>query len=153
MAKMAETKSPKAKNLSARLAAVQGVYQSIHNVQPLQSVFDEYLMHRKEPPTDDDEKMVKPDGTLLKQILLGIQERREDLDAMIKSSLNKPEKEPEPLLYSILLCGAWELLGNTEVDAPIIINDYLNVTHSFYEHGEVKLVNAVLDSLAKTIRA
>ncbi len=151
--KIAETTSPKAKNLSARLAAVQGVYQSIHNGQPLPSVFDEYLIHRNPPPVDDEEQqLVQPDGVLLKQILHGIDERRADLEAMIKASLTNPEKMPEPLLHAILLCGAYELIGNAGTDAPIIINDYLNVTHSFYEHGEVSLVNAVLDSIAKNLR-
>ena len=151
---MAETNSPKAKNLSARLAAVQGVYQSIHNGQPLAAVFEEYLVYRNPPPVDDDEeKLVQPDGALLKQVLLGIQERREDLEGMIKANLSNQDKTLEPLLQSILLCGTWELMANQEVDAPIIINDYLNVTHSFYEHGEVSLVNAVLDSLAKNLRS
>lgn len=150
---MAAATSPKAKNLSARLAAVQGVYQSIHNNQPLPSVFEEYLALHKYPPVDEGvEKMVQPDGVLLKQVLHGIQERREDLESMIKASLTNKDKELESLLKSILLCGAWELLANQEVDAPIIINDYLNVTHSFYEQGEVSLVNAVLDSMAKTLR-
>jgi transcription antitermination protein NusB len=144
--------SPRAKNLSARLAAVQGVYQSIHNAQSLQSVYEEHLLHRNPPPVDEGaEKMVQPDGTLLKLVLLGIQEQRADIDKMIKASLTR-NKEPEPLLYSILLCGACELLMNTDTDVPIIINDYLNVTHSFYEHGEVSLVNGVLDAIAKSLR-
>jgi transcription antitermination protein NusB len=151
--KMAAQTSPKAKNLSARLAAVQGVYQSIHNGQPLAAVFEEYQLYRNPPPVDDgEEKLVQPDGSLLKGVLLGIQERREDLETMIKANLSNQDKVIEPLLHSILLCGTWELLANQEVDAPIIINDYLNVTHSFYEHGEVSLVNAILDTIAKTAR-
>jgi N utilization substance protein B len=39
-----------------------------------------------------------------------------------------------------------------DVDAPLIISDYLNVTHSFYDQGESKLVNAVLESVRVAVR-
>ena len=38
------------------------------------------------------------------------------------------------------------------VDTGIIIHDYLNVTVGFYEGPEPKLVNGVLDKIAKTVR-
>jgi N utilization substance protein B len=144
--------SPKAKNLTARLAAVQAVYQSLHTGQSLKSALAEFLAYRNPLPTDDQEALVQPDGALLQKILLGVEERRADLDAMVKANIKRENKDVEPLLLSIMLCGVWELVANPEVDAPIIINDYLNVTHSFYEHGEVSLVNGILDAVAKTVR-
>ena len=38
------------------------------------------------------------------------------------------------------------------IDAPIIIADYMHVAHAFYDEREEKLVNAVLDSVRKTVR-
>ncbi|MEM6781895.1 MAG: transcription antitermination factor NusB, partial [Pseudomonadota bacterium] len=57
----------------------------------------------------------------------------------------------EPLLYSILLCGVFEIKNRYDVDIPIIISDYLHVSHAFFEGNEAKLVNAVLDKLAKSL--
>ena len=59
----------------------------------------------------------------------------------------------EPLLSAILICGTYELLAHGEIDAPIIIADYLHVTHGFFEGSESKLVNGVLDALAKELRS
>jgi N utilization substance protein B len=151
MNKAASNSSPKAKNLSARLMAVQGVYQAMQNGKGLHDIFEEYQL-RKNPVDIDGEPLVAPDGTLLKKILLGVEERRADLDAMIKANYSKQDKGLEPLLQAILLCGAYELISPGEFDQPIIINDYLNVTHSFYEAGEVGLINGILDSIAKTTK-
>jgi N utilization substance protein B len=76
------------------------------------------------------------------------------LEDMIIAALQKSNKTKpsEPLLMAILLCGAFELLDNQEVDAPVILSDYLNVTHAFYEQGESRLVNAILDSIKAVIR-
>ncbi len=63
-----------------------------------------------------------------------------------------PEKELEPLLKSILLCGVCELLEHQDIDAPLIINDYLNVTHAFYEQQQVNFVNGVLGKIASVVR-
>lgn len=63
-----------------------------------------------------------------------------------------PEKELEPLLKSILLCGVCELLEHQDIDAPLIINDYLNVTHAFYEQQQVNFVNGVLGKVTSVLR-
>ena len=39
------------------------------------------------------------------------------------------------------------------IPAGVIINDYVDVTHGFFNAKEPGLVNAVLDRLAKTLRA
>ncbi len=145
--------SQKAKALSARLMAVQAVYQMRYTKEPLKSVYQEFITHRKEPEVDG-EKLVPPDGRLFKQILYGVEERYVELDSVLSANLKKDasDREVELLLEAILLCGAYELLVQTDIDAPIIINDYLNVGHAFYDKNEVALINGVLDSVAKAFR-
>jgi N utilization substance protein B len=139
------------RNLTARLAAVQAVYQSILNGQNLQAVLDEYKIygHNRDP---DEPPLPQADGLLLQSILLGVQERREDLEGLIKQNLSNKNKEIESLLQAILLAASYEIMAHAEVDTPIILNDYLDVTHSFYDAGEVRLVNGVLDAIAKVVR-
>jgi len=145
--------SPKAQALSARLLAVQALYQMKQNKQPVKVVYDEYIKHRSEQEVDG-QKLVSPDGKLFKHILYGVEERFVELDSVIKANLKKDasDRVVEPLLFSVLVCGAYELLAHSDVDAPIIINDYLNVAHAFFEKNEVALVNGVLDSVAKVFR-
>lgn len=148
-----KTVSPKAKALSARLLAVQAVYQMRYTKAPMKSVYQEYIQHRKSPEAEG-EKLVEPDGRLFKQILYGVEERFVELDSVISANLKKDASDRviEPLLEAILLCGSYELLVQIDIDAPILINDYLNVGHAFYEKNEVALINGVLDSVSKAFR-
>lgn len=143
--------SKKARATSARLTAVQAVYQIVTNNQSAASVISEYKLHRFGKILDEEE-MVTPDGVLFESIVSGVYERMNSLEEMVAAGLKKDIKMVEPLLLSILLCGAFELLVNLDVDAPVILSDYLNVTHAFYEHGESKLVNAVLDNVKASVR-
>lgn len=145
--------SAKAKQLASRLQAVQALYQSTQNKQSLRMVLEEYLQHRSSMEIEG-ESLVPPDGALLKRILLGLEDRRAEIEAIVSANLNKQEGDRalEPLLWAILMCGCFEILIKS-ADIPIIINDYLNVTHSFYGRGEVALVNAVLDNIGKLLHS
>jgi N utilization substance protein B len=138
---------------AARLAAVQAVYQVLSNNQSAESVISEYRLHRLGKPVDGQE-FVTPDGVLFEMVVRGVYDRMNALEDMIVAALQKSNKTKpsEPLLMAILLCGAFELLDNQDVDAPVILSDYLNVTHAFYEQGESRLVNAILDSVKSVIR-
>lgn len=141
--------SPNVKASSARLRAVQALYQKQHNNQPMRAVVAEYINHRSEMSVDG-EMLVSPDEMLFKSILFGVEERMPELTSIVDANLKKdsPNREVEPLLTAILLCGAYELLVQ-KTDAPIVINDYLNVGHAFYDRNEVALINGVLDSIAR----
>ncbi len=141
--------SPSAAARSARLSAVQAVYQSSQNKQSLRALAAEYLEHRSNMEIEG-EALVRPDGALLKAILLGVDERLPELTTIVDANLKKDaaDRDVEPLLKSILICGAYELMVGKH-DAPLVINDYLHVAHAFYERSEVGLVNGVLDSISK----
>jgi len=144
--------SPKAKKTSARLAAVQVLYQMRLNNQDAQSAVREYVKHRSGFNLDGD-VFVPPDEELLEEIVMGLQKRWSDVDELVSAALAAGKKgEVETLLESILRAGAYELLAHGKIDTGIIIHDYLNVTRGFYEGPESKLVNAVLDKIAKTVR-
>ncbi|MEM9881039.1 MAG: transcription antitermination protein NusB, partial [Pseudomonadota bacterium] len=146
---MADDKpSAKAQSLSARLLAVQALYQMKQNQQAVKTVYDEYIKHRSDQEVDG-QKLVSPDSVLFKKVLYGVEERFVELDSVIQANLQKDasDRVVEPLLYSILMCGAYELLAHSDIDGPIIINDYLNVGHAFFEKNEIALLNGVLDSV------
>ncbi len=148
-----------ARQTAARLAAVQAVYQMKANDQSAKSVISEFKAHRMGVPLEEQE-MVLPDGILFEGIVDGVSDRQSDIKEVIDTLLSEQNKSKssasldsmEPLLGSVLLCGAFELLAHHDIDAPIIISDYLEVTHAFYEGGESKLVNGILDNVSKTVR-
>jgi N utilization substance protein B len=148
--KLAARSSKKARSSAARLAAVQAVYQMRANDQSARQVVEEYKSHRLGESVEGDQ-MIVPDGVLFQSLVDGVEERLVDLIGMLPE-IEASRPKMDLILQSILLCGAFEMIANPDTDAPIIIADYLNVSHAFYDQGESKLVNAVLDRIAKAVR-
>lgn len=153
-------KSLNNKELSARMLAVQAMYQVLQTGGYVPDIINEYLDSRIEMDLDEG-TMARPDGALFKKIMSNLNVRMADIDEIVKGCLTKKQNteedapklaEPEPLLRAILLCGVCEILCHSEIDSPLIINDYLDVTHTFYEKGQVSLVNGVFDNARKILR-
>lgn len=144
--------SAKARRTAARLAAVQVLYQMRLNNQDAQSAVREFIDHRIGFDLDG-ELFVPADQEMLEEIVMGVAERWADIEAMVGKALAAGKKgEVETLLESILRAGTYELMAHAKVDSAIIINDYLNVTTGFYAGAESKIVNAILDKIAKAVR-
>lgn len=145
--------SAKARKSAARLAAVQVLYQSALNDQKPIAAMREFMDHRNGFEFDGD-VFVPADPDLLDNIISGVVDRQDDLNDMIKAQLAQKDKEAiEPILHAILIAAAYEIMAHHDIDAPIIISDYMNVAHAFYEDGAPKMINAILDSLAKSLRS
>lgn len=146
--------SKRARLTAARLAAVQAIYQMEKNNQKAAGVLKDFSDNRIGYELDGD-VMVPADSELLSEIVNGFEKRRDDIEAMLHGALGDEKyKTIDLLIKTVLYAGICELLENAQAETRIIINDYLNVTHAFYEEGgEAKIVNAVLDKLAKTLRA
>ncbi|HRQ60582.1 MAG TPA: transcription antitermination protein NusB [Alphaproteobacteria bacterium] len=136
----------------ARLHAVQAVYGQSINPEHVGLVVNDYLTRRAGMEVEG-EKLSAPDKPLFSKIVQGVEERKDDLADMLRAALGEEGRMPEPLLAAILFCGAYEILACPDTDAPIIINEYMDIAHAYYPPGEAKLVNAVLDKLAKTLRS
>lgn len=144
--------SPKAQKTAARLAAVQILYQMKMNNQDAPSALREFISSRIGFNLDGD-VFVPADKEMLENIVLGVQERWMDIDAIVMQVLADGKKDSvETLIDGILRCGVYELLAHGDIDTGIIIHDYLNVTAGFFDGSEPKLVNAILDKVAKTVR-
>ena len=141
--------SKKAKLTAARLTAVQSVYQMAVSKASEREAYDHYIKNLMGQDVDGDD-YVPADLDLYSKILTGVSEDRDNLRDMILGAMEG--KKPEPLLQAILFCGVFELMSHHEYDAGIIINDYVNVAHGFYEQAEANLVNAVLNRQSKNLR-
>jgi N utilization substance protein B len=142
--------SKKAKLVAARLAAVQCIYEMAISSMTEKEAYNHYTDSLMGQEVEGD-NYVPADLDLLSKILSGVSSKRDELRDMTLGALNG--KKPEPLLQAILFCGIYELLAHNDIDAPVIINDYVNVAHGFYEQSEANMVNAVLDRQSKNLRA
>lgn len=141
--------SKKAKLTSARLTAVQAVYQMAMSGITEREAYEDYITRRMGKEIEGD-NYVPADTELFSKILDGVSKNRDSIRDMVLGVLNG--KKPEPLLQAILFCGVYEIQNHHDVETGVIINDYLNITHGFYDQSEANLVNAVLDRQAKNLR-
>ena len=58
----------------------------------------------------------------------------------------------DSILRAILRAGTYELAELGDVPPRVIISEYIDVAHAFFEGDEPRVVNGVLDSLARKLR-
>ena len=59
----------------------------------------------------------------------------------------------ENTLCAIIRVGVYELLAHRQTPDAVVISEYMDVTHAFYDDKAAALVNGVLDQIARTIRS
>ncbi|TNE60651.1 MAG: transcription antitermination factor NusB [Alphaproteobacteria bacterium] len=139
---------------AARLAAVQALYQLEMSDEPKPKVvIQEYIRHRLGAEIEGDQ-YVDADQDLFADIAEGGWGRREEWDAAISPCLSSdwPLERLENIIRAIFRAGAYELAVRPDVPTAVIINEYVDVAHAFYEKSEAAFVNGVLDKLAKSLR-
>jgi N utilization substance protein B len=138
----------------ARLAAVQGLYQIALMPEPMADLIKRFRAH---PGVllQEEQTVIAVDTDLFAQIISGVDQNQENIDTMLAGALDArlSVQRLEPLLKAILRAGVFELHHHSEIDVGIIVNDYVDVAHGFFDAKEPGLVNAILDRLAKNLRS
>jgi transcription antitermination protein NusB len=140
---------------AARLGAVQALYQLDMAEKPnVKIVINEFSNHRLGKEIEGDQ-YANADITLFSDIVDGAFERLEDIDTNIKKYLTPdwPLDRVEKLLRAILRAGCYEIIARPDVPTPVIINEYVDVAHAFYDRIETSFVNGILDKLARELRS
>jgi N utilization substance protein B len=77
------------------------------------------------------------------------------LDPLIDKALSAgwPLKRIETVLRAVMRAGAYELAYRDDVPARVVVSEYVDVANAFVEPSETGMVNAVLDQLARDLRA
>ncbi|MEP7030644.1 MAG: transcription antitermination factor NusB, partial [Pseudolabrys sp.] len=73
------------------------------------------------------------------------------IDAALAKSW--PLKRIETVLRAALRAGCYELRSRRDVPARVVVSEYADVAAAFVERDETGMVNAVLDQLARNLRA
>ena len=142
-----------ARRSAARLAAVQALYQIDHSGTAASIVLEEFLRFRL-GESFDTENDVAPDKALFTQIVRGVTSRGAELDEPIGAALTErwTLDRIEIILRAILRAGVYELLAAPSTPARVIITEYVDVAHAFYEGQEPGMVNGLLDRIARRLR-
>jgi N utilization substance protein B len=85
----------------------------------------------------------------------GVVAEQRKLDPLIDAALARgwPLKRIDTILRAVLRAGAYELDQKHDVPARVVVSEYVDVAHAFVDREETGMVNAVLDQLARQLRA
>jgi transcription antitermination protein NusB len=88
-------------------------------------------------------------------VVEGFMREQRKLDPLIDKALSQgwPLKRIEAVLRAVLRAGAYELDHRRDVPARVVVSEYVDVAHAFVDREEVGMVNAVLDRIARRLRA
>ena len=139
---------------AARLAAVQALYQMDLGGATLPDVIAEFETHRLGKEVDGDQYR-DADAAFFREIITGVVDDQRELDPAIDAALMAgwPLARVDATLRAILRSGAFELVHRTDVPGRVVITEYVDVANAFYEGEVPAMVNAVLDTLARKLRA
>jgi len=81
-------------------------------------------------------------------------ENQTTIDPVIRQALTDdwPLSRLDSTLRAILRAGVYELMERKDVPVAVIVSEYLDIAKAFYVEDEPKLVNAVLDRVARQVR-
>lgn len=143
---------------SARVAAVQALFQAEQSQTSPETVIDEFIRHRlgELPGSGGFEDGRAPDAhvPLFARIVRTATQQQDTLDPMLSAALSAdwPIERLDPVLRALMRAGAAELWMQDGPPARVVINEYLDVAHGFFTGDEPRMANGVLDRLARLLR-
>jgi len=157
------TRPPSRPRTASRVAAVQALFQSEQGGETAETVIEQFVRHRLgEMPGPEHrggggfEEGRVPDAhvPLFTQIVRSAVLQQDRLDALITAALPPewPMVRLDPVLRALLRAGGAELSMVDGPPARVVINEYLDVAHGFFAGEEPRLVNGLLDRLARDLR-
>lgn len=139
---------------SARLAAVQALYQLEMEATPITRLLHEFHQHRLGATIGDD-TYAPAEVDFFNDVVTGVDARRAEIDEAITTklaagwSLDRLDRS----MRQILRAGTYELIARNDLPTAVIINEYVNVADAFFPKAEKGFVNGLLDAIAKAVRA
>jgi transcription antitermination protein NusB len=150
---------PSRPRTASRVAATQALFQSEQGHESPEAVIEQFIRHRLGSAGGNGEAFNEgrvPDAQvpLFARIVRTAVEQQDRLDKLLAENLppDWPLPRLDPVLRAMLRAGGAEL---TMADGPptaVIINEYLDVAHGFFIGDEPRMVNGLLDRLARLLR-
>jgi N utilization substance protein B len=138
---------------AARLAAVQALYQWQEGQDEPAAIIEQFLTVRTGEAGEGGMRR-DADKPLFRDIVEGTAARKEELEQAVTGALAKDWTwaRVDRLVRAILLAGAYELVHRKDVPVRVVINEYVEIGHAFYDQGEPTFINSVLDRVAHQAR-
>lgn len=128
----------------ARRFAMQAIYQ-------WQMTSDEVIGIEKQYVEDN--LTSEADFDYFKELFLGVEENIEIIDQTLLQYTGRAIASVDPVERAILRLACYEFLKRLDVPYRVVLNEAVNLTKKFCAAQSHTFVNAVLDKVAREIRA
>lgn len=160
---MAKFVSEKIKMKSgARLAAVQATYMIEYGQLPVDQVIKDFIngevgRYVIEEEGNEREELVEVsemDTNYFATLTRGVHEKKEYMEKSLTHYLKEgwSFERFDGTLRALLLCATYELINTLDIDVKVLIQEYVDLAYAFFSKNEPKMVNALLDQIAKEAR-
>ena len=145
------TRTPRS---AARLAAVQALYQMELAGRGVEAVITEFCEHRFGAEVEDG-RFYEADEAFFADLVRGAVARQSESDPLIEKTLAKgwTLSRLDSIVRALFRIAAYELAARSDIPTAVIIDEYVEVAHAFFDGEEPKFVNGALDSMARALRA
>ena len=127
----------------ARRYAVQALYEWQVSGNSPKDIEQQFLIEHQSR---------KFDRPYFNELLNGVCEQVEELDAEISQLSDRPFKEVDLVEKAILRLGCFELKNRIDIPYRVVINEAIELTKTFGADQAHKFVNGTMDKLAATLR-
>lgn len=138
---------------AARLAAVQALYQMDMTAIDMSRVIAEFEAHRLGQEVEGCQyREAEPE--FFRDIVEGVVREQLRIDPLIDRHLAEGWRlhRLDSILRAILRAGAYEILMRKDVPSRVVITEYVDLAHAFFDGEEPKVVNGILDRLGRENR-
>lgn len=144
---------PLAPRSAARVAAVQALYQMDLAQTDLVDLIGQFEAFRFGPNAEE-RSLADADRDFFRSLVQGVVRRQREIDPMIDQQLAEGWRltRIDSILRAILRAATLELIERKDVPARVVISEYVNAAHAFLGNDEPRVVNGVLDKLARRLR-
>jgi len=128
----------------ARRFAMQAIYQWQMTSDEVTGIEKQYV---------EDNLTSEADFDYFKELFLGVEENIEIIDQTLLQYTGRAIASVDPVERAILRLACYEFLKRLDVPYRVVLNEAVNLTKKFCAAQSHTFVNAVLDKVARELRA
>ena len=150
------------KKSGARLAAVQAAYMCAFSGLSVDEVIEDfksgavgrYAIEEDALTGEHTVELEDIDKPYFESLVRGVHTKKESLENALRTYLKDGSAydHMNTTLQALLLCAVYELGYTTDVDTKVLIQEYVDLAYAFFTKNEPKMINALLDQIAKNVR-
>ena len=133
-----------------RLAAIQLVSQHLINNQDIEYIKDDFDKYYRNTIIDEGSEKIEYNLSFLSKLLSFF--KTTDLKTLskeinLKIKFDRTFEKWDNIIQAIILISISEIRNSSKEKIKIILNDYIEISKSFVNINETKLINSILDKL------